>query len=259
MLVQLLRRTLAGGFPPDAWGFWLPKAMTIYWFGGLDTGPGGFTSFESPDYPPASPAQEALAWRFMGRQDPLLLPVQHWVIFVAFLAAVGALLLVAPGRPSSRPYWRCRDAPGARRPRGVVPRGRAVALLFAAAVVCGSLWLLERDWRFAALAATFLSTGALTKNEGLMLAAAFSIALAAAAFERRRRSLIVVAVAAAPVVAHELWQLWLSANHVPGNAGYKLSDVLRFGYLSDRSDRVWPSIRQRRSTSCSSRRRWSQS
>ena len=246
VLVQLLRRTLASGaFQPDAWGFWLPKPMTIYWFGGLDTGPGGFTSFESPDYPPASPAQEALAWRFMGRQDPLLLPVQHWVIFVAFLAAVGALLLVR-ARPAIVAPLLALVAmlPALDDLVGSSLGDEPLALLFAAAVVCGSLWLLERDWRLAALAATFLSTGALTKNEGLMLAAAFSIALAAAAFERRRRWLIVVAVGAAPVLAHELWQLWLSANHVPGNAGYKLSDVLRFGYLGDRSDRVWPSIRQ---------------
>ena len=41
----------------DAWSFWLPKAKSIVYFGGLDTSTGGFTSFANSegwiDIPPS--------------------------------------------------------------------------------------------------------------------------------------------------------------------------------------------------------------
>src|SRR5436190_2137030 len=91
--VELCRRALASGpLDPDVWAFWLPKAKTIVYFGGLDTHAGGFTSYPHPDYPPLAPALDATAFRFMGRADPLPLPLQHWVIAVGFLLALAGLL-----------------------------------------------------------------------------------------------------------------------------------------------------------------------
>jgi hypothetical protein len=99
LVASFVRVRASGHLHPDVWNFWLPRARTVFDTGELDTGVGGYTSFTHPEYPPLSPASDAVAFRFMGRDDVLLLPLQHWVLFVAFLAALVGLLLgrVRPG------------------------------------------------------------------------------------------------------------------------------------------------------------------
>jgi hypothetical protein len=244
-LVELCRRALASGpFDNDVWAFWLPKAKTISYFGGLDTGVGGFTSFPHPDYPPLAPATEATSFEFMAAVDPLLLPIQHWVLAVGFLGSLGTLLgsrvrpaIVWPslGMLSLVPIFDNFV--------GSCLGDEPLVELFALAVVAAALWLLEPEPRLAALAAVFLAAAVLTKNEGLMLAVALLIMLVATSRPLRHLPSL-AALVAAPALAFASWRIWLAANHVHvPDRDFRLEDVFRFGYLADRADRLRIALR----------------
>ena len=76
----------------DVWNQWLAKAKSLYFFGGLDTGTGGFTSQFNPDYPPLDPTTEALVFAAQGGVDVLELARVHWALAAAFLLGVAWLL-----------------------------------------------------------------------------------------------------------------------------------------------------------------------
>lgn len=230
-----------GVLNPDVWNFWLPKAKSIFFFGGLDTGPSGFTSYDNADYPPFDPAGEAISFRFMGHADTTVLPIQHWVIAAAFLLALAALLArhVRPAVlwPSLSlivvmPMFSSLLL-------GSLLADEPLAILFALAGVCGALWLLERDWRFAALAGLFLTAATLTKNEGLMLSLCLLVATAVAAGRPQLRRLAVVLLAALPPIAVFLiWKVWLSRHGVPSSNHYSFGDLFRPDFLGNRLHRL---------------------
>jgi hypothetical protein len=239
-LVELCRRALSSGpFNNDVWAFWFPKAETISYFGGLDTHVGGFTSYPHADYPPLAPATEATSFAFMSAVDPLLLPIQHWILAVGFLGGLGALL-------------------GARvRPALLWPSLAMLALvptfdnfvgsglgeeplleLFTLAVAAAALWLTDPEPRLAALCGLFLAAGVLTKNEGLMLAVALLVMLVATGRPLRNYRAL-AALVATPALAFASWRIWLSANDVHVvDRDFRLQDVFHFGYLGDRTDRL---------------------
>jgi hypothetical protein len=177
--VLFLRARLAEPSRWDTWAFWMPKAMSIVYFDGLDTRAGGFTSFANPDYPPLKPAIDAAAFRFLGDVDPGALAVQNWIVAAAFFGGVAALLA-----PRVRPavLWPSLALLALLPDFGLLVASlladESLALLFALAGVCGALWLVEKEVRFAVLAAFFLATAALVKNEGLMLALVLFVLLA---------------------------------------------------------------------------------
>jgi hypothetical protein len=222
----------------DVWNFWLPKAKTIFYFGGLDTGVGGFTSQTSPDYPPLLPALEATAFRFVGGTDALALPLAHWVVAVAFFGALAGLLA---GRVRPAILWPALALlafmPMVGRLIGSSLADEPLALLVALAGVCGVASLEEREWRLGLLAGVFLVAATLTKNEGLMLAVVLAVALALAA-RSRRAWLTGAALAAAALAAFLVWKAWLDRHGVPGNYAYDFGDLLRPGYLADRVERL---------------------
>lgn len=238
-VVELLRRALASGpLEPDVWSFWLPRAKTVVYFGGIDTGIGGWTGFEHADYPPLLPTMEAAAFRFMGHVDPLLLPVQHWVVAVGVLAAIAGLLAA---RVRAAVLWpslaMLSFMPAFERMVGSSLGDEALTETFALAGACAALWLAEPQWRSAALCGLFLAAGALTKNEGLMLAVALVLMLVLTGRLRRRWATL-LGLAAAPFAALVPWKIWLSANHVHAGADYRFRDVFDPGYLSDRLGRL---------------------
>ena len=178
-LVALLQRARASGpLHADVWGFWLPRAKTIFDTGRLDTGTGGYTSFTHPEYPPLAPASDATAFRFMGEDDVLLLPIQHWVLFVAFLAALAGLLA---GRVRPALLWPALASmsllPALGRMVGSSLADEPLVEIFALAGVCAALWLLERDWRQAVVCGLLLAALAMIKNEGVMLGLALVASL----------------------------------------------------------------------------------
>jgi hypothetical protein len=227
----------------DTWAFWMPKAKSIVYFGGLDTGEGGFTSFANPDYPPLKPAIDAVGFRFLGEVDPGALVLQNWIVTAAFFGALAALL--AP-RVHPAILWPSLAVlallPNFGALVGSLLADEPLAMLFALAGVCGALWLLDRDPRFVALAAVFTSAAALVKNEGLMLALVLALLVAAAARGRPWREL--VALAAAPIAVVIPWRLWMDANGVPESPALRLGDLVDPGYLLDRIDRLQTALRE---------------
>lgn len=225
----------------DAWSFWLPKAKSIVYFGGLDTSAGGFTSFANSDYPPFAPAVESLAFRFAGDVRTDVLPLQHWVLAVAFFAALAVLLA------RRVPQWIVWPSlallalmPSFTSLVGSSLADEPLAMTVALAGVCGALWLQDGDPRLAAVAGVFLVAATLLKNEGLLYALLIAAMLAVLA--PRRRVLVPLALGGAAVLALVPWKLWLSAHDVPRNAAYDPGDLLRPGYLADRSDRLWTAL-----------------
>ena len=227
----------------DVWSFWLPKAESIVYFHGLDTSAGGFNSFANSDYPPFAPAVDSLTYRFAGSVDNGIIPLQHWVLAVAFFGALAVLLArrVAPWilwpslallvlMPSYLPLVGSALADE--------PLSECVAL----AVVCAALWLLDRDPRLIAVAAVFCVAATLLKNEGLPFALLIAVLLALTARGRRVRAPLVLAAAA--ILAIVPWRLWLNANEVARTPAYDTHDLLRPSYLADRIGRLGTSLHE---------------
>lgn len=232
---------LRGAFEPDATSFWLPKALSIFGAGGLDTTPGGFTSFTHPGYPPLLPGTEAITLHFLGSSDPLTLGTQHWIIGVAFFWALGGLLSSRVRPAVLTPCLALLAfAPAFRGLIGTSLGDEALLLQFGVAAVAAAIWLVERDLRLLALASVFLTAGVLTKNEGLLLVVAVLVALAVAAGRRQFGWIVLAAVC--PIGARLLWGAWLTANHVPPETDYRLGDLLRPGYLGEHSGRLWTGL-----------------
>jgi hypothetical protein len=243
VLVALFRRVDASGpLHPDAWGFWLPKAKVIFETGGLDTGLGGFTSFAHPEYPPLLPGSEAVAFRFMGHADVLLLPVQHWVLFVGFLGAAYGLL-AGRVRPAVLLPSLAAVAmlPSLDRLVGSSLADEPLAQLFSLAGIAAALWLLEEDWRLAAVCGILLVALPMTKNEGLMLGVALLLMLGAATRLAAWRTLVpLVGVTLLAVVP---WRVWHAVNHVRDQSDYRFGDIVHFERLGHRIDRLGIALR----------------
>jgi hypothetical protein len=235
--VLFLRARLGEPSRWDTWAFWIPKAKSIVLFDGLDTGPGGFTSFANPDYPPLKPAMDAVVFRFIGDADPGALPVQSWVLAVAFFGAVAALLA-----DRVRPWilWPSLALVAVLPDFGLLIGSllgdEPVALLFALAGVCGARWLLDRDVRFIALATLFLTAAALTKYDALMLTLVLVVLLGAVTKFRPWRSLL--AAAALPLLAVQPWRLWMDAHDVAAGETFRIRTLVDPAYLLDRTDRL---------------------
>ena len=215
----------------DAWAFWIAKAKTLVYFGGLDTGPGGFTSFANPEYPPFAPALEAATFSFMGEVAPAYLPLQHWSVTAAFFAAVVALL--APRVPAYA-LWPAlallAAAPGFRWLATTVMADLQLAIMLALAAVLLALLIVEFDARLLAAVSVFLAAAALLKTEGLVLAVALAVVASLVSLGRAparwHAAAKVGALALVPVVALAPWKLWLRANDVPFS-----SPVFDYGLL----------------------------
>ena len=241
-LAALLRRAATQGAPLqfDAWAFWLPKARTIFDFGGLDTGVGGFTSFPSPSYPPLVPALDASVFAFTGNTHASPLAVQEWLIAAAFFGALWSLLAVRV-RPSI--LWSCL-ALLASLPNFIAMIGSSLGdeplmLLLGLGSACAALWLLEGDSRYAVLAAIFLAAAALAKNEGMPPALVLAVTMLAVALARRpRRPLVPALVLLAPLAAFAPWRIWIRVHGLPPSTDYRLSDLLHPALLGDRVHRL---------------------
>jgi hypothetical protein len=225
----------------DGWAFWLPKAKAIYFFGGFDTGLGGFTHFASRDYPPLLPGVDATAFHFMGGAHPAALPVQEWALAASFVGGAGALLrtrvaaglvwpvlamLVLMPRFGSNLLSSIADQP--------------VAIGLSLAAVCAALWLLEGACPYLVLCGLFLAAAALLKNEGLLFGLFLAVALGVAVWvDDRRRWRPVLALACVPLLAILPWKLWLVANDQPTSSDYySWSALLHPARLAGHADRL---------------------
>ena len=238
-----LRRAIASGvFPPDAVSSWIPKAQALYYFGHIDSKPGGYLSIGFVDYPPFQYVSDALSFRFMAAGDPLLLPAQHWVIGAAFFLSIGSLL-ASRVRPAV--LWPCIAAVA------VIPQfdeligsslaDEPLALLLGLAGVCTVLWLVEEERRLLVLAALFSAGAVLAKSEGLVLMLVLAAVPVVVAVRRRRW--VEASLAVAGVLAFVPWRVWMAVHHVVRQSpDYKLSNIFHFGYVGDHAARLETAI-----------------
>jgi hypothetical protein len=244
LLGALFRRSLyAEPVDWDAWSFWLPKAESIVYFHGLDTGVGGFTSFANPDYPPFAPAVESLTYRFAGAVDNGILPLQHWVLAVAFF---GSLAVLLSRRVAPWILWPSLALlalmPSYTHLIGSSLADEPLSACVAVAAVCAVLWLLDGDTRLIPVAAIFLVAATLLKNEGLLFSLLIAALLGLTASGRRVRA--PAALASVAIAAIVPWKIWLSAHDVPRNPAYDPHDLLRPGYLGDRIGRLGVALQE---------------
>ncbi len=220
----------------DGWAMWGMKARAISELGGAD--PRVF----------ASPAYERLHLEY-----PLLLPALHALPLQAdetFSSNTIVLSCLAFGLAGLIAVWGLlRDrvrasvllptiAAIATAPAffGQLATGYAdvpLAMLIAAGVVTAACWLVDRNTGWLALVTIFFAAAALTKNEGLLFAAASYIALAAVATGRRQRvalSGMVVALLYAP------WKAYATYHHL-GAPDYDLSSSFNLPWVLERLDR----------------------
>ena len=209
---------LQGLYAFDAWAFWVPKAIAIYSFGGLDEQ--FFVQLDGPTYPPLVPIVDAAAFHAMGSADVVTLHVQYWFFAVGFAAAAAGLL------------W--RHVPSwilwpllvftllLPRTAGHLVTPQADFLLqffFCVAVLLAALWLLEGSTWYLATATLLLGAAVLTKREGILLAAILLFALAVASLDRWRRTWPRIGVSALVVIAVGLpWRLWYRSHDISGEA-----------------------------------------
>jgi hypothetical protein len=222
----------------DPWWFWLPKAKTIVLRDGLEAGPGGFTAWANPDYPPLVPGFDALVFRFVGAVDLRSLALELWVLEVAFVLAVAALL---GRRVPSAVLWPLLALvavlPSFRSLIASFLADEILVLEFGLAVTCAALWVLERDARWLSLCTLFLAGAMLTKNEGSLLYAVL-VPLVFVLTWSRRTMRPLVALAALPPLVLLPWKVWLRAHDVPPTPAFHPTDLLEPDYLAQRGGRL---------------------
>lgn len=221
----------------DAWAFWVPKAMAIYFFEGLDEQ--FFSEIVNPTYPPLVPALEASAFLFMGSPDVVTLHVQFWLFLCGFAAAVAGLLA-----PRVRPvfFWPflllVLSAP---RVVGRTLDPQADFLLdyfFALAAALVVLWLIEKEAWLLVSASVLLAAVLVTKREGLLLTACILVAALVASWREWRFVWPRVGLVAALAVTASLpWRSWFTSRDLSGEL--PAAGVLA---IFDNTERAWPAL-----------------
>jgi 4-amino-4-deoxy-L-arabinose transferase-like glycosyltransferase len=245
-LAMLLLLALDLWFQPlwsyDAWVFWVPKGKALVDLGGLDASWFTGADLMNPDYPLLVPAIEAAGFR-LGGYETQVLDFQAWLMLVAL---VGVVAQLAAERSRSLATWAVLTmvvfAPATIDQLAESEADIPLATLFAAAGLCGWLWLVERDRPALALAAMLGAGGAATKVEGVaFVAGLFAILAVLGALHRRRDAAPpLIAGLAAFALGVLPWRLWLAAYDVENQASVgRLTDV---GTLADDVGRVPKSL-----------------
>jgi hypothetical protein len=227
----------------DAWAFWVPKAMAIYSFEGLDEQ--FFSEIVNPTYPPLVPALEASAFLFMGSADVVTLHVQFWFFLCGFAAAVAGLLATRVRPVFLWPFLLLVLA--APRVVGRTLDPQADFLLdyfFALAAVLVVLWLLEKEPWLLVGASILLAAALVTKREGLLLVACILGAALVASWREWRFAWPRLGLVAAVAVAASLpWRAWFTSRDLTG-------ELPAAGALAifENTDRAWPALESAVST-----------
>ena len=230
----------------DSWSIWGRKATALFYDGSLpvDMFTRPVYGFMHPDYPLLVPLYESIQFRSMGGIDTQSIHAQFWLLLVTF---VWAVLYLGARRGALRSWLpltlAAAVAPGVYSQLLTGYADIPMAIFLGLGVLLLAEWLQLADARLLALAVLFLGAAANTKNEGLVSATlALVVAGAIVVFGRRRPQLRTYAYAGAGYLAAILpWRLWVLAHHLPASE-IPYGKVLRPSYLSDRADRIWPSV-----------------
>jgi hypothetical protein len=239
----------AVGFRPlsewDGWSIWTRKAEALFYFGNLSTG--FFAShaytFMHADYPILIPVFESIQFRAMGTIDTQSIHAELWLLLVAFVWALA--FVAARDRPPL--YWA---------PLVVIPLVGGIwsqlltayadipmALFLALGIVLLGYWLESAGPQDLVLGTLFLAAAANTKNEGLIGGAIALIAAAVLVAVRRQRPLLwqIGGAIAGFALAVLPWRFWIADHHITTDV--PVGKSLHPGYLTDRTDRIWPSVK----------------
>jgi hypothetical protein len=225
----------------DSWALWAAKARLLYELPGAAPGVLNSSTYGAPSYPLAFPTLQALAFRAMGTYDGTLVGVQLLLLAFGLVAALwgllrgvarppvialAALVIVTAPQFLYQLLTHYADVP--------------LAIFVAAGVAAGGTWLVTDGvdaWALVCLVA-FLGMATLTKNEGLLYAAACLAALIAAAATVGRARVRRATVAAAAVLAIALpWRVYTILLDLRPT-DYDLSNAFRPSYLRDHADRL---------------------
>jgi hypothetical protein len=226
----------------DGWVIWATRARTLYEHGHPVAPVFTDPSFPALQHPLLLPALEALDARFMGSFDGTLIHLQLLGFGIAFVGGVWVLLREqAPPVLLAATLLAVVTAPTFFHQLETNFADVPLALSFALGLAALAAWLQSGAEGLLPAAALFMGAGALTKNEGELFAATAFVAAALVAGAGRRRP---VAWAALAVLAIDLpWRIWIEIHRVKIEE-YSLGDLFDPTYLSDHSDRVWPSAHE---------------
>ncbi len=224
----------------DAWGFWVPRAETIYYWHGLYTGVGGWGAISHPEYPPLLAVMYAGCWHFAGGFHPSLLPFQQTLLAIGFGGGVLALLDRHVPRWLSFPCLALLVVtPGFVAGTHTLLADPSLGYMVAAASVSCVLWLVTDATRWLAFAVLFLGAAVLTKAEGLSLGLLLIFVILAAGFaSQRRRTAPGLLLLLGPLLV-EPWRLWLARHHLPtSSTDYDAGELFHPVYLAHRLGRL---------------------
>ena len=221
----------------DGWAMWAMKGRALAALGWADPVVFGHEVFDGPhlEYPLVVPVLHAVGIRSAGAFEGRLVVLQCFLIGLAGLLALfgifrdrvrPAILLPLIVALATAPVFFVQLATA----YADVP----LALFVAAGVAASTRWLVDRGSAWLALAVLFFATGALTKNEGLLFAAAALLGLLLVARGRRLQIVLagaLVGLAAAP------WRLRVRAEPA-GGGDYDIGRPLGSGGLDERISRA---------------------
>jgi hypothetical protein len=228
----------------DAWAKWTMKARAIVLLGGLDTSVFANHAYQPLvlDYPMLIPALEAIDFRFMGRLDSMVIHVQFWFLLVGFLVAAYELLRDRVPQSLLWPSLLLVGTAPALAENLTSAYGDApVAFFFALAAIAAWRYVVTGErrslWFFGLVAGAAVAT----KPEGSPFILGLFVLLVIFSLVRKRPLVALVAPAAWCLVAIVPWRIWISDHGIRSST--PIGKGLDPGYLVDRLDRVWPSVR----------------
>jgi hypothetical protein len=233
----------------DGWSIWARKATILLDYG---TPPAGFFAarpytFMHPDYPLLVPLLESVWFRLVGAADTQSLHIEFWVLFVASLAAAGAIAM----RFTRALIWvpligLIAVSPGVTGQLMTMYADVPMGLMLMLGVLLVGLWISEPRTSLLALGTLFLAAAASTKNEGLTAAlctivVALAITTIAPRAGRRWVDLRMLLIASAGfVVAIAPWRIWLAGHRIGGDM--PVGKGLDPSFLATRTGRIPPSL-----------------
>ena len=225
----------------DAWAFWVPKGMAIFFFGDFDEHV--FTTAPNATYPPLQPIVDAAAFHAIGDADAVTLHVQFWFLVVGAVWAVAGLLhrhtppwLLWPSLLLVLVVPRFGE-------RLLTPQADVLLdVLVVVAALLVALWIRDAaGWRLAA--AVVLLAGAVnTKREGILFAAGVLAVAFVVARPRHWRRL--VAASAVVGLAVLPWRIWAERHDIPAGTpptfrGDRLADAVQLSFEVLYSNARW--------------------
>ena len=228
--------SVKGVFEYDGWAMWGMKARAI-----AELGEANVEVFASPayerlhlEYPLLLPSHHALPLQADGAFSSNTIVLSCLAFGLAGLFAVWGILRDRVRASILLPTIAAiATAPALFGQLATAYADVPLAMLVAAGVVTAARWLVDRKLEWLTFATLFFSAAALTKNEGLLLAAAAYVALVAVATGRRRSvalSALVVALVYAPWKAYVVY-------HDLGAPDYDLSSSFDLPWVFDRLGR----------------------